>query len=191
MAARAKRTPEELRAASDHLAYEVGMFDATAQRLMAGGLDLIFTNALLESFTVHTRVLLQFLIPTKPRNSHVLADDFFADDLMAWRKVRGGVPKTLAHVNRRVGAEIAHLTYDRQSVTPEAKFWNVHDMRQAMIAMIEGFRSHVRPEYLGAGWPVAEEFPVSPVQLTAATNAITMVNSVCLPPAYSTKVSED
>ena len=59
MAARAKRTPEELRAASDHLAYEVGMFDATAQRLMAGGLDLIFTNALLESSTFSRTTFLQ------------------------------------------------------------------------------------------------------------------------------------
>ena len=60
MVPRVNRTPEELRAASDHLFYEVEMLDSTARRLLEGGLDQTCTNALLESFTVHTHALLQF-----------------------------------------------------------------------------------------------------------------------------------
>jgi hypothetical protein len=49
---------QKLRDASEHLLYEVTMFDATAHRLAAGMPDGVEENAFLESFTIHTRALL-------------------------------------------------------------------------------------------------------------------------------------
>jgi len=62
------RIPEELRAASEHLHYEVSMFDAVARTLMAGIFgDGVATNAFLESFTIHGRALVQFFFATSPK----------------------------------------------------------------------------------------------------------------------------
>ena len=65
--ARSARTPDELRAASEHLHYEVKMFDATARVLMAGvfGKESIATYAFLESFAIHARALLHVFFPNK------------------------------------------------------------------------------------------------------------------------------
>lgn len=123
--ARRARTIEDLRGSSEHLYYEISMFEATAWVLASG----VFgpgpaTNAFLESFTVHVRALMQFFYPNHPCSNDVLATDFF-DNPDAWLKVRGELPQVLADVNARVGKEIAHLSYARLGVSPEAKGWNV------------------------------------------------------------------
>ena len=97
------------------------MFDATARVLGAG----LFgqgpaANAFLESFTIHVRALLQVFYPANPLIDDVLAQDFF-DEPRIWVDALGEMPEVLAIVKPRVGKEIAHLTYARLAVTPEAK----------------------------------------------------------------------
>jgi hypothetical protein len=147
-----KRSPDELVAASAHLHYEVSMFDTTARVLMAGvfgeGPD---RNAFLESFTIHTRALLQVFHPSGSDQSDVLAEHFFADR-MTWLRLRGGVPKVLADVERRVGNEIAHLSYDRLRVGPDAKDWNVHDIWMAVMGLVQIFIGNAPRDLLADKW---------------------------------------
>ena len=57
---RKTRTPDELRKASDHLVYEYWMLNTSAENLERPSLDEVTTNAFIESFTVHARVLIAF-----------------------------------------------------------------------------------------------------------------------------------
>lgn len=62
--ARTKRNDDELRAASDHLYYEIQMLRSTMALLATGAFgESILSNALIESFTIHARALIHFLYP--------------------------------------------------------------------------------------------------------------------------------
>src|SRR5262245_11022059 len=99
---RAKRTSVDLAAASEHLWYEVWMF-VTLARAMATGVFGAgpINNAALESFTVHARVLLDFLFAECPRPDDVVAEDFFVT-AEEWPRIRGDMPPVLKQVNARV-----------------------------------------------------------------------------------------
>ena len=110
--------------ALEHLNYEIDMLRGTTELLKTGGTgNRILSNACIESFTIHARALMHFLYPVSERDSDVLAADFF-DDAGYWLKNRPEEPKEFAKARDRVNKEIAHLTYDRQLVTPERKKWN-------------------------------------------------------------------
>ena len=128
---RKKRPDSELRRASGHLYYEIEMFAGCAQVLAKGAYkDRTVTNALLESFTIHARAILDFLYARESaRKENVIAEDFF-DEPSLWHSVRPRKTRLLSSIHKRVGKEIAHLTYTRQKVTPEAKKWyylRIHD----------------------------------------------------------------
>src|SRR5688572_21299671 len=111
--ARVPRKPAELREASEHLFYELWMLDSLARLLGLGAFGHgPVSNALLESFSIHARALLQFFFPMSPKSDDVLAEDYFGGTA-AWEAVRGAEPAALNQVNRRVGKEVAHLTYAR------------------------------------------------------------------------------
>ena len=93
---RSKRSDDELREASDHLFYELWMLGRTA-RLLAMGVfgDGPVKNAVLESFTIHARALLQFFFPSNPRSDDVIAADFLSNAVV-WEDARGAMPPILA-----------------------------------------------------------------------------------------------
>jgi hypothetical protein len=80
------RTNQELRAASDHVGYEVWMLRESAAQLrrMEPGQD---RNATLESLTIHARALRQFFEPTRPRPDDVLAWHYVGDRVH-WQQLR-------------------------------------------------------------------------------------------------------
>jgi hypothetical protein len=88
---RKKRIDDELRKVSDHLFYEVWMFNILADSMMSGIFgEGVLNNAVLESFCVHSRVILDFLFSQKPKKDDVVAEDFYirSDE---WYK--GSTPK--------------------------------------------------------------------------------------------------
>jgi hypothetical protein len=126
---RVRRSDEELVAVSEHLLYEIQMLFGTARTMatsiIGDGKDFqtwSIRNAMVESFTVHTRILLDFLYPSKMGRDDVIADDFF-DNPSTWVGQRPAESALLTEIHRRVGKEIAHLTYARLDVTPETKPW--------------------------------------------------------------------
>ena len=115
---RKKRTQEELQNASDHLFYEIWMFTSLAKGMASGVFNQgIINNALLESFTVHARVLLDFLFAENPRPDDVIAEDYFLSP-DEWIKIRDNKSEKLESIHVRVCKEIAHLTYARQIIAP-------------------------------------------------------------------------
>lgn len=153
---RKARTPDELRAISEHLNYEVGMFMTLARAL---GTDVFedgaINNAVLESFTVHARVLLCFLFDDFPKDDDAVADDFLSGQ--DWAAIRGEVPAALVVTRKRVGKEIAHLTYARLAVTAESKQWAFLEIADAMERVIQRFLAAVPKEVLGPSWRHADE----------------------------------
>lgn len=145
------------------------MFETTAQVLMAGVFgEGVAKNAFLESFAIHTRILKEFFHPSGAKDNVVLAEHYF-DDRMTWRRVRGRLPKAL-DVDRRVGTEIAHLTYDRLDVTPEAKNWNIPEIWMAMTQLVTTFVQHASPQRLSHVWASSAE---SAKASATATNSVT------------------
>ena len=90
-------------------------------RIDGGEPSEITMNALLESWAVHSRVLREFLFSdsgnARRDGDDVLAQDLFNDD--EWESIRRRPGAALSKVSARVGKEIAHLTYTRNSVKPE------------------------------------------------------------------------
>ena len=151
----AARTQDELRRVSAHLYYEVMMLTATAALTTPNAVsNEVATNAFLEAFTIHARSLLQFFFPTgQVRDTDVLAVHYMADEA-TWYAALGAQPTTLGAVNSRVGTEIAHLSYKRLAVGPEAKGWNVPAIHLALLRLVALFVEHAPSDKLGPSWNV-------------------------------------
>jgi hypothetical protein len=144
------RTLEELRDASHHLHYEINMLRSLAQGLASGiaGQGTI-ANALLESFVIHLRCVLDFLYPpADQRPDDVVAQDYFDD----WENRRPPMPAKLSKVRGRAGKEVAHLTYARLDVTAEAKRWPFVELFNEAYEVLDVFLKGVDRNKLSDDW---------------------------------------
>lgn len=115
-----------LRYSEEHLLYEVSMLFGLVKILSVtkkseGGLDNIEKNALLESFGIHLRNLIDFLYCTVKKQDDVVAADFL--DEGEWSRIRPEITKTLSYARTRANKEFMHLTSRRISGTPDNKQW--------------------------------------------------------------------
>ena len=148
---RKKRTPDELRRVSEHLHYEVQMLLGSAQALASETTaDGTLRNALVESFAIHFRNMLDFLWPDKPKRKSdwVIAADFFPSP-SDWEKLRPEISQPLLDSRVRAAKEIAHLTYARLAVEPEEKDWDVRQIANEVTRVVETFIRHVPMQFLG------------------------------------------
>lgn len=171
-----ERSDDDLRAISHHVGYEIGMFARTTGMLGRHILDGIdgdylrdtVQNALVESFTIHVRVLKGFLYDLPKRPDDVSALDFFT--AAQWHAIEaegpiGSAPPAvlfpqprhenfrsnanhpaLTSASRRVGKEIAHLTYQRLAEGTDAKIWPHRDIVEALAIDLHRFASQVPSE---------------------------------------------
>lgn len=146
------RKLEELQESSNHLFYEVWMFTALANGLASGiaGQGPI-ANALLESFVIHVRTIMDFLYADRLQTDDVIAEDFFASPEQ-WTKIRPALSESLSQAKRRAGKEVAHLTYARLDVTPETKPWRFIEIAKEIMAVIDIFLKNVPKEKPGSKW---------------------------------------
>jgi hypothetical protein len=107
-------------------------------------------NALVESFAIHLRNMLDFLWPDKPKRKSdwVIAADFFPSP-SDWEKLRPEISQLLSDSRVRAAREIAHLTYARLAVDPEQKDWNVRQIANEVTRVVEKFIRHVPMQFLG------------------------------------------
>ncbi len=63
----------------EHLAYEVQMLRGTAELLRGPELLRMVSNAVIESFGLHLRNLIEFLYEDMPEVDDLVAGDFFDD----------------------------------------------------------------------------------------------------------------
>ena len=142
---RKKRTPNELGRVSEHLHYEVQMLlvsEITGQGTLH--------NALVESFAIHLRNMLDFLWHNKPKRKSdwVIAADFFPSP-SDWEKLRPEISQPLLDSRVRAAKEIAHLTYARLAVEPAEKDWDVRQIANEVTRVVETFIRHVPMQFLG------------------------------------------
>ncbi len=150
---RLARSDAQLMRISEHLNYELWMLQSVSTAL-AGGIaqNGWLANALLESFIIHVRALLEFLYSETPREDDVVAADYFPNAEM-WDQCRPPMSQTLLRAKRRVGKEVAHLSYARLGVAPEEKQWPfleiANDVNAAMRVFIENVPKDVISPSLG------------------------------------------
>lgn len=149
---RKKRTQQELQDASDHLNYEIWMFNSLAHGIGSGIAGQgPFANALLESFVIHVRAILDFFYNENPKFDDVIAEDYFSSP-DEWRNIRPALSELLRQTKRRAGKEVAHLTYARLDVTPETKPWPFVQIANEISVVIKVFLENVQKTNLGKRW---------------------------------------
>lgn len=126
------------------------MFNSLAQAMASGVFGQgVLNNAALESFTLHARTLLDFLYADKPQADDVIAEDYF-DVPAQWLTIRPTKTETLGAIHKRVGKEVAHLTYVRLGVTAEAKQWPFGQIAHDINIALNAFLSNVSKDRLSA-----------------------------------------
>jgi hypothetical protein len=126
----------------EHLFYEIWMFRTTAAILAKGGLHPVLKNAVIESFVIHLRNLIDFLYSDNPQPDDVVAADFF-DDPKKWSSSRPTMSSTLARARKRANKEIGHLTTRRFPGRDPAKRWEFRSLTNDL--RIELRRLRTRP----------------------------------------------
>ena len=156
--------PDKYQKAADHLAYEVRMFFGTAREVerrtrrkgnssgvpcvSTGGYppelereshvgvgDDVLWDALVESFLIHFRALVDFLF-LRPSNDDVAAKHY----VPSGADMHTCVPPSLRRLKRRVHKEVAHLTYARTLRSePEDREWPFLDIARKLGEELRDF----------------------------------------------------
>lgn len=139
---RPARSKDDLAKIDEHLRYEYSMLVAVAQAIASGISERGWlTNALLESFVIHLRNLIDFFYPpASSKPDDVVAGDFFSSS-EEWEQLRPVMSAALTAARGRANKEISHLTYARLLVTPDAKPWAFLDLAQELGTVMNSFRS--------------------------------------------------
>jgi len=147
----AAHTPDQLKRASRHVYYEVQMLVDTANALQVRTIDKLTENALLESFGVHARALLDFLERTQSTQDDVYAALYFQPPAVWTQPTFSAV---LNPVREDVNKQFAHITFTRLNYDPpHEKQWAVGPIASAICALIEAhFCSKVDPALLDERW---------------------------------------
>lgn len=109
--------------------------------------DPVLQNALLESFGIHVRALIDFLWLDRPlKDTDAIAHDW----IEGWRPPE--MSDRLAHVKERVGKEMAHLSYNRLEVPEDKKGWMVLGIGPEAIVAFAQFATEVPDDLVPDGW---------------------------------------
>lgn len=148
--ARQRPSVERLRRfAEEHLLYEAGMLYEVTVKLMNRHHkdDLIAENALLESFGIHSRNLIDFLWLDKPmKDTDAIASDYVGE----WKAP--AMSERLSKVKGRVGKEMVHLSYSRLDVSEDEKGWQVLGIGPEITSAFGAFVTAVPSESVPEGW---------------------------------------
>jgi hypothetical protein len=128
---------EVLRRASDYLDYDVDMLIATAQWLTTGEGDSgLLRNAVLESFLIHARTLIEFLSRTGHRNA-VRADHYFEGTKPG--TYSPNVSDFLVGAKGKISPHLAHLTTDPLDNVRSTIGWDVRKILLDLWAGLAAF----------------------------------------------------
>jgi len=128
-----------LLSASRVLYYEVDMLNETARALSSQKNNGVFlNNALLESFLIHLRNLIDFLYLPKCNKDDILAQDFFPNP-EDWLKLRPKQGESLDTAKRKTNKLLAHLTYSRLRIPKDQAKWDFMYLRNEIVSRIQVF----------------------------------------------------
>ncbi len=117
----------------EHLIHELSMFWQLADELSRRPPGF-FTSALLESWVIHLRNLIDFFY-LEGRDDDVTARHFL-DAPDAWSPM---VPATLEKARERANKEMSHLTQARKSGSPPDKAWLTDDLLGEIATIAKEF----------------------------------------------------
>lgn len=144
---RLRRSCEELLKSSDAIWYEIWMLNEVADLLSSPSKqDLIVHNALVESFVLHARILIDFLyapqegIEIKPDT--IIAKDYFVDE--KWPPTLQDRLKAIRQCAHKLAA---HLTYSRVDLD---KKWQCGELRDDLNRVFKEFQKLVPQELVSA-----------------------------------------
>lgn len=120
-------TTELYEFSGEHLAYEIRTYHelvrAFAGMIRFQNMPRFVNNALVESHAIHLRNLIDFLYPTNPHITDVIAADFLPEK--PWNAIIGDLPKELEKMRVRSNKEVAHLSTLRRKTGNPEKQWPV------------------------------------------------------------------
>ena len=109
--------------------------------------DPVVQNALLESFSVHSRNLIDFLWLDRPmKGTDAIARDWIED----WQAPE--MSERLANVKNRVGKEMVHLSYNRLDLPEDEKGWKVLGIGPEVLVAFGKFATDVPDDLIPEGW---------------------------------------
>jgi hypothetical protein len=146
----------------DFFAYEVWMLQSTADRIFCGPVDLPTRNALLESFLIHARALIDFFSGKGAQS----------DDIVVGSYVQGqdwAITELLSGERTRINKQVAHLTTARDTVASDRKRHDVIAIRNDILALVAKFLKAVDPVLLGERFDKLEPIEADPpIQVSRA-----------------------
>jgi hypothetical protein len=136
----------------------------------------VLGNALVESFVLHVRVLIEFLYSGTPRSDDGIAADLVRDQA-EWLKARGNLTPLLKEVKRRADKEIAHMTLARLGLHEAARDWGIRKVHAEISTPLALFIEQVPVERVGDGWHEAMRacLAVGPMDLHPVADATVSV----------------
>jgi hypothetical protein len=127
--------------ACKHIYYEVKMLNLTAARLEQTA-DEDFQHALLESFLIHCRNLIDFFAPTdkmKHEKDNIVAEHYiqnWPDDIV--------IPQILEKNKKQINKWLSHLSYSRNTEIQ----WSYNELQSAINDLMKRFIEKAPKEQL-------------------------------------------
>jgi hypothetical protein len=136
---------------AEHLIYELWMLDRlnnwpSSLQVHPAEAQIII-NALIESWVVHLRNLLDFLYPTFCKADDVVAAHFFPTE-ESYLACVGEISEKLKDARDRAHKEIAHLTIKRKAGAPKGKEWDRPDLTNDVLVLMKRFAQEASPTRL-------------------------------------------
>ena len=116
--------------------------------------EIALRNALIESYAVHLRSLLDFFFLDKPnrKKTDVIAADYF-EDPNEWIENRPEMSQgQLQGIKDRVSKEVAHITINRIDKSPSDKIWPVIKYKEIVLEAKSAFDLCVDRSLLSDKW---------------------------------------
>ncbi len=139
------QTAEELKNALEQLNnYEVWMLWSLANILASDNQGKgVIHNALVESFLLHARILIEFLYKNKPYKDTVRASQYFTSD-SPWKSIRPQKTELLEKTEKDAHKHLAHLTYTRLQ---KKKRWPYIEIANDIQAVLQVFRENLPNDF--------------------------------------------
>jgi hypothetical protein len=148
--------PELLAYSSEHLLHELSMLWELAA-VLPGRPAGAEADALLESFALHLRNLIEFFFFLKKKDEYVRAQHFFEHS----SELKIEVPLDVRKLLERVNTEVSHLTDKRIDGNAKEKEWKTSEMVELVERETKKFAARASPKKLH---PKVQEFLNQPAK---------------------------
>jgi hypothetical protein len=126
---------------AEHLLYELQLFVWAGRELGRREVQGPLRSALIESFVIHLRNLVDFFFTARGHDDDVVAADFYPD----WNKA---ISARLKDARERANRELSHLTLGRKSGLHPDKSWDVGGLFQEIHEVAMCFATGASPQKL-------------------------------------------